>query len=85
LRNLTRSFVVRNRKEECIHHRVWVSFAALAYVPAVRKSGVKKHFPDVRIPPIVRLGLGENLDSEIVVTAFQQLRAGESRVMAEAN
>jgi len=36
----------------------------------VGETGIKKHFPDVGVSPIVRFSLRENLDSEIVVTAF---------------
>ena len=70
LGDLIWGFVIRNGEEKCVNHGVRVTFATLTDVPAVGEAGMKEHFPDVGISPVVWFSLRENLDSEIVVAAF---------------
>ena len=83
LSNLVRSLILSNSQEKGVNHAVGVTLTTFANVATVSKSGVQKHFPNVRVTPIVRTGLREDFDFEVIVATFKYFR--DSEVLIERN
>ena len=83
LSDLVRSLILSNSQEKGVNHAVGVAFTTLANVTTVSKSGMQKHFPDMRVAPIVWACLREDFDFEVIVTTFKYF--WDSEVLIERN
>ena len=62
LSNLVWRLILSNSQEKGVNHAVGVALTTLANVATVSKSGMQKHFPDMRVAPIVWTCLREDFD-----------------------
>jgi len=85
LSNFIRSLILSNSQEKGVNHAVGVALTTFTNVTTVGESGMQKHFPDMRVAPIVWACLRKDFDFEVVVATFEYFRDSEVLIERNAN